>query len=635
MAKISARTSASDESGDLNYSTDFIGNLPLSDTAAVRINAGFKQLAGVTDAKGLLALDSEGVPVLSDPNDIDSPAVVLPTQKDTDEFQSWYLRGALLWDVSDNVEAVITVVHQEDEGDGDTFGRITDGDTDVEPWEHTMHRLTPTEIDNDMISVDVSADLGFATFTSATAYTESEQEVVYDNSGLYADLSPLYFGFPIEQVAAPSFFEMGSEVFTQEFRLVSQGEGDWDWVVGAWYRDQEQHANFNDKLPGYARWASDPTSYGSQIAQYYGFDTVADFWGIVYQGVTSDPVLDDPYVQDRKMDFEDIAIFGELTYHINDAWQVTGGFRQFWQDFSQDNTIDFNILGPGFSVRERSDADFQDAIFKFNTSYDMNDDTMVYFTWAQGFRHGGANGFPTSGPNAADASLIEYDADEADNFEVGIKGIALDGRLRYTVAAFLIEWDSPQLDVFLGPLSVPSVINGEEARTQGIESEFTAQWTENFSMTFGYSYTNAELTEDFVLARPFGRDPRIGLDGDDLPGVPEHQASVAFNLFQPLDGGGEMHYYLNGSYRSKVKTALNAGGAGNAGFQDFAELDGYGLWNMGANWISDSWTVGIFVNNLGNEEGMTGVRTGDPNFSHRGYITRPRSYGVSLSYTFE
>ena len=113
MAKISARASANDESGEFNYSTDFIGNMALSDTAAVRINAGYKQLGGVTDAHGLLALDSSGIPILSDPNDIDSAAVVLPREKDTDEFQSWYFRGALLWNVSDNVEAVITVVPKQ------------------------------------------------------------------------------------------------------------------------------------------------------------------------------------------------------------------------------------------------------------------------------------------------------------------------------------------------------------------------------------------------------------------------------------------------------------------------------------------------------------------------------------------
>ena len=134
------------------------------------------------------------------------------------------------------------------------------------------------------------------------------------------------------------------------------------------------------------------------------------------------------------MNFRDVAVFGEVTRHVSDRWQVTGGFRQSWQDFSQDNAIDFNILGDGYSIRAASESTFNDSIFKLNTSYDISDEAMLYFTWSQGFRHGGANGFPTTGPYGVDASLLEYVPDEADNFEVGLKGTSADQRIRYSVA---------------------------------------------------------------------------------------------------------------------------------------------------------------------------------------------------------
>ena len=37
---------------------------------------------------------------------------------------------------------------------------------------------------------------------------------------------------------------------------------------------------------------------------------------------------------DRQVDIEDIALFGELTYHVTDAWQVTAGVRVFWNEHS-------------------------------------------------------------------------------------------------------------------------------------------------------------------------------------------------------------------------------------------------------------------------------------------------------------
>ena len=279
FTRISGRVSANEESDELNYSTSLISNIPLTDNAALRINAGYRTLGGVTDAVGLLKVDSNNVSVLSDPSDADSAAVVLPTDEDTDGYQSTYFRGALLVNINEDVTATFSVIHQEDEGDDDTLGQITNGDTEIVAWQHGQHRKTPTEFENDMVSIDVSADLGFATFTSATSYLDSQQKVTQDNSGLYATLSGLYFGYPIEQISAPSYFDQGSKTLTQEVRLVSQGESDWDWVIGAWYKDQDQSAMFNDTLPGYKRWASDPTSYGSMIAQlYYGLDTVADLW---------------------------------------------------------------------------------------------------------------------------------------------------------------------------------------------------------------------------------------------------------------------------------------------------------------------------------------------------------------------
>ena len=89
-----------------------------------------------------------------------------------------------------------------------------------------------------------------------------------------------------------------------------------------------------------------------------------------------------------------------------------------------------------------------------------------------------------------------------------------------------------------------------------------------------------------------------------------------------------MHYYLNGSYKDSVVTTFNSS------FADNGELDSFTLWNAGVNWTTEDWIVGLFVKNLGNEEGLNGIRVDRPDFSDMGIITRPRSYGLKLSYTF-
>ena len=132
-----------------------------------------------------------------------SAGVILPPQEDTDDFNAWYARAAFLWDINDAVQASLTIVHQEDEGDGDTLTGILDGDTKTSDYEHRQRNLVPFEVENDMVSLDVSVGLGFATLTSATSYVDTDQVLTIDVSGLWAFLSPgLYFGYPADQTIA-------------------------------------------------------------------------------------------------------------------------------------------------------------------------------------------------------------------------------------------------------------------------------------------------------------------------------------------------------------------------------------------------------------------------------------------------
>ena len=143
----------------------------------------------------------------------------------------------------------------------------------------------------------------------------------------------------------------------------------------------------------------------------------------------------------------------------------------------------------------------QDEIFKINTSYEVNEDLMAYFTWAEGFRRGGSNAFPLSGFYTEDPSLLSYQSDKVTNYEIGVKGV-LFGRLRYTAGIFRVDWDSPQISTGLQPSGFAATVNAEEARTQGIELEGKWAVSDVLQLTVGYTYTDAELTADF--ATPLG-----------------------------------------------------------------------------------------------------------------------------------
>ena len=659
---VSGRFGGNAHSDELNYNVNFVGNLPISDNFAVRVSGGYHELGGVVDANGRFALEANRdpastgpvtsqalgtlppvpvftQPVLSDPTDPDSAPVIEPIE-DIDGFETWHFRGSALWDVNENIEILASWYHQEDDAFGDTAAGILNDDPNQNTgWEHTLRRGSEDQkYETDIAALEITADLGFATITSATGYSLLDKEYTNDISGLYQRLDDLdfgffpgfgsYGGFPRLTTPSPQVLDE-FETVTQEIRLVTDTGGRWDAVVGFYYEDTSQDVGGYDLWPGYFEWIQDPTT---AVAQAFGTPTVADTLAPF-----ANTTLNYPFTLFRETDFEEKAVFGEVTFRITDKWQVTGGARAFWQDFSQKLFNSLPICGvfcsttgtplDGIVADDSIATDFQDEIFKLNTSYDFHDDHKVYFTWAEGFRHGGANPFGTSGV-LAPPEFATFESDKATNWEAGIKGMIMDNRVRYTIAGYFIEWDKPQTDGFFGPFALPAVINAEEAETVGFETEFTAALTENWLITFGYNYVEAEFSKDATtLAGLSGTLASIS-DGDPLPGVPEHMASWSIDYFHPMGNGAEIHANLNGSVRSSITTFPNEN------FRDFAKIDGFSLWNTSINYRMDNWSIGAFVNNIGDEVALTGARIFQAPFDDRGTIGRPRSFGISANYSF-
>ena len=72
--------------------------------------------------------------------------------------------------------------------------------------------------------------------------------------------------------------------------------------------------------------------------------------------------------------------------------------------------------------------------------------------------------------------------------------------MQFSTAAFYITWKNFQFDTFFPVSNFPFVGNANEARSQGVELEVAAQITSRLRATLGYTYTNAETTEDFAIS---------------------------------------------------------------------------------------------------------------------------------------
>jgi iron complex outermembrane receptor protein len=653
-AEFRAGLSSSKDAGGLNTEAEVIANVAMGDNFAMRFALSHDKQAGVIDSTSLVVTDAGGAPVLADPSDVDS-GLVYRREDDVDDGKVLASRVSALWQIGEETEAVFTWLHQDESWGHSTIAYIGDDPSlggGPDSWEDSSHQLDPVERTVDVASLEVMHEFGFASFTSATSFTNDESEPDRDTSDFYVNLDVnfgYYFGFPRILVLDNSIGE--AEAFTQELRLVSNNDGPFDWVIGAFYNKEDQKGSNRNQMFGLGAWMDDPDAAGGlgpMLPDFYPYffgNTIGDFVEYYLGATRPSKNEDEVFTLDTLSKFEEKALYGEATYRLTDSWQMTVGARVFRQTLDRSMRQTLPLCGAGCSddfdpvnytgnpiglTEARHKSSFNDSIFKFNTSYDLNEETMLYLTVSQGFRRGGANALPVAGAFFDPDFPLEYQPDKLLNTEIGIKGLAWNNRLSYSLAAYNIDWEDVQIEAFTGG-GFKGVVNAEDAQSKGVELELQALLTENLSATLGYSHVKAEISKDTIA----GGAPIF--KGDRLPYVPENQLSLALDYNRAFGSGYEFRLHGDGNYRSNFSTQLNDQQALN----NYMVLDGYTLVNASATIATQKWSAQAFIKNITNEEGLSSVFVLAANgagaageFGRRGFVNRPRTIGLRFTYWY-
>jgi iron complex outermembrane recepter protein len=619
-----AETSVTDESDDLSWDAGLTFNIPLSETAAFRASVGHEYLSGFIDALGLIeqtgTARNPGEIVLADPDDIlGSETVQAPPREDSNAADHTYARASFLFEPDDVWRFAINLNYQEISADN----RYEDNRFFGSGEEYVTYKAftDPQDAEFLMADLDIEADLGFARLTSSTAVSDVDVHSLSDSSGfLRTNIPQYYFGNP--RLYAPIDRRQSVDTFTQELRLVSTGERKVDWVAGLFYLQSELKFDLLQIASG----ANDYTN------AYFGTPAPVDFTDVLATGGA-----------DQK--FTDMAAFGELTWHLTDAWQVTGGVRLFSQELTgsagiplpyASRTLEYYYYGTAtndflFGGINPTNYDADESIFKLNTSVDLNDDTMVYLTFAQGFRPGGANQLPETDPFGNDNTpFLLYEPDEVDSYEVGVKG-NFSSRFSYTATAFYVDWSNFQANL-VSPFGIVFIDNVPSAESKGLELELSGAVNDRFDFILGYTYIDASITEAFEFRE--GDPSTVIPDGNPLPGATEHQGFVAANYRVPL-GGSELILHADVSYRGDTISSFRE--IPSVPAMNFAEFDAFTLWNAAVTWDTGKYQVTLFGDNLSSERGESSVITADfYGDRDQGWgVIRPRTFGIRFTVGYD
>jgi len=647
-ANVGVSYGQSEGSDGNNFSGDFTVNVPLSDTAAFRLSAGTVQNDGIVDYVNLYQL-ADGKPVvLNDAGqcvsvqdasltDIEvlNNGSCYESKKDADDVDITFGRASLRFQPSDTVDIQLNYQWQDDSVGArrtitmgaDYLGNEYNGE---DQSGSTM--LEPSDRDVKLASLDIEWDLGFATLTSNTSSYEHNGTGWRDNSSLWVTgrdwFDLLYPGNPrpVAHVSAG----YAEEALVQEFRLVSNTDSDSnvDWTVGAYYMDQDREVDNFSYLLGLDEYgkACEVNAATCRALPHWN-----DFW---VGGDLSE--IDFWYI--RQETFEDLALYGEVTWHINDTLHITGGMRWFDNELTNNTAMDFPLFEGAAVPFIAYPSQTEDGVqFKLNVAWDVSDNMMVYGTFSEGFRRGGANAIPRppyffAEPNPE--TVDSFKSDTVQNYEFGIKGST--DKVRYTADIYYIDWKDPQLNTATADWAFFMAQNGESAATTGIEFEGQFLLTDDLDLSLGYGYAKAELTAD-LIAPQYGNV--ISTDGHRLPGTAKNTATASLRHTLAMANGMELMTRLSGYYQSDTINSVQ-----DSTLQD--RFPGFSIWNASATLANESWVASLFIKNISDEQGVTGnypsaymaedTGTFEGYFGNnqRQYIATPRTIGMALKYNF-
>ncbi len=600
-------------SESIGYAVDGVLNLPLGENAALRVVGSWVDYPGITDYVNVYQLDGSGIPVA--PSGVLSPDALYRNAEDADTFGSWMGRATLLWEPTEDLSFRLVHARQSDEvggrrqqtvgldGYGSRYGDYENGSVQLEPSKRNLN----------MTSLEAEFDIGFATLTSSTSHYDHDGGSISENTGFYAQAGWLAFYYLYNRPMASAVRTYSDEAVVEELRLVSDRGEYFDYIIGGFYRSQQTQSSQSSYLRGFKNW-----------------------WDAAYVGLEFLVTGDQDWAYRRTENFTELAFYGEATWHVSDRFDLTGGVRYFDNKSENDTFMDLplwlGLFTPSNTSFETSESD---VLFKINGAWWLSDQDMVYATISEGYRRGGTNAVPLTGTFAELPAWQTYSSDSVVNYEVGVKGDH--GNFVFDLSAFYIDWQDPQLNTASSNWGFFAVQNGSEARTYGIEAAVEGWLNDNVHYSLGYAYVNAELSDDFHSpAAPPPAAP-IALDGAQLPGTPEHQFNWEIDHTGTFNGL-DTFVRLDGYYQSETRNGIGISPIFNV------PLDGFMIWNAtGTVTISDI-DVSLWVKNIFNEEGVTGVYTeaymgtlpaaGYYGNGSKNLISLPRTVGVTARYNF-
>lgn len=304
-----------------------------------------------------------------------------------------------------------------------------------------------------------------------------------------------------------------------------------------------------------------------------------------------------------------VAVFGQANYALSDRIDFTFGAR--YDTERRERTENNALEQGGIIVPLTADTTVQRNFSAFTPkailSINLTDKTLVYASYAKGFRVGGFNFNSREFPS--------YDPESSDNYEIGIKNDLFDHRLRLNLTAFYFQQKDQQVTTSKDGINY-ATLNVGDMNNLGLEAEVSAIPIRNLQIDWTASSSNSEYAKLplFDFATLAVKDYK----GNQAIYNPAFQSMLAAQYTLPLKNTKQkLAVFLRGEYRYTGEYQLD--------FENTQSQEGYSIINARAGFTSQHVDVAVWARNLSDTRYLGWGTFGSY------MLGAPRMLGVTLS----
>ena len=400
-------------------------------------------------------------------------------------------------------------------------------------------------VENDPPTTYNTTDEGFSDaeyeIFSATIEYEFESAFLTSTSTVY-NYEDSMFASPFLDLGGFGFvFPFGladeSETFNNETRLVSAGDGPFDWVLGVFYTDAELDRLF-----------------------------------------TSPFVPPAPAAVTKS---ESISVFGEVSYTFDNNVTVLAGLRYFEDDRS--------IEDPGLP---EVDDTFDSVNPRFNVSYTPTDNALYFFDAAKGFRSGLFNSASTCATqlfiNPQLPCETSIDSDEVWTYELGTKQTFADRGIVFEASLYYSDWSDAVVAVRPGGAVAAYTIGQVEMIGIDYSITFVPRSVEGLRLFISGNWNESEVKD--VNAALQSALPDIQ-EGDQFQSVPPWMLSAGLDYQRMISGNMLGTFSLTYAHRDAMNGSIGTPAKGDSrdllSMRAGIEFERFGIYLVGSNMLNE------------------------------------------------